>query len=233
MPIEKTAFHTDYSTESFELFGDIKTNIMNADDTYFRESQIAYEWASLMRTLLTNLIQVEQSESTRKALNEALDDGTAKLSIDLEKLEEKSQSISSLKSKAQKLKLLLSIQYRKESVHLMAKLKEMREMAEKRPHGMCPINVVPQIVAKMQAIKKSYDDLTQKIDENVQIIDQTKTKLRDEAQSIENLKSKIVPIKMLLNSNSGSPDDLMKSAQDLIVECDKYHARHNHIVNQN
>lgn len=168
-------------------------------------------------------IKVQKSEGANRALNKALDDGTAKLSTDLARLAEKVQCIDATKAKTILLKSKLDIHFDQERKASLAKLKEMQEMAKRRPIGLAPITgLTSQFAEKMRAKQKFYEHVSHKLDENIRSIESRKAKLQDEIENIDRLKSKIDPTKTLLNSDSEPVDDLKKSAQDLIDECDKY-----------
>lgn len=168
---------------SCALFGDIKTAIMDSNDTHFAETQNAYEWVSLAKSLLPPLIKALNSEVTKKALITVLDDGNTKLSTVSETLAKRMPCINSLASRTTKLKSLIELQFRKETITLLFQLKQTRDMAEKRPKFLCPINV-ESLMAKIQTLTKFYDNLSQKIDENISNVDQTKAKLQDEIEHI-------------------------------------------------
>lgn len=219
MLVEMTAFRQEYTDKSCALFGDIKTNIMNSDDTQFSESQHAYEWATLMRTLLTALIKVQKSEGTQRALNKLLDDGLAKLGADLAMLTERTQCINSLKSRTTEL----MSKFDTESIASLAKWREMNGVDKGASIQTRGFMHQPD---KINTIIRFHDDVSRKLSEDVRKIDSTKAKLWDEIESIDHLKSKIDPIKASLNSDAPM-DDLKQPAQDLIDECEKYRERYN------
>lgn len=221
-------FHEDFSTRGFKMFGDIKTDLMDSDDTHFSESQTAYETATLMKTLLTALTRVQRTDGTKTALNKVLDDGTAKLSADLAKLQESAQQIESVKAKTQALLTELDIQYEAESKASMDKWKKMREISKTQPTSIEQRDVMQQLLEKMRAVTRLHDEVAKKLREHMQIIDGRKAKLQDEVQNIDDLKAKIDPLKTLLNSDSSSDEEFKKAAQDLITECDDYRERHIH-----
>lgn len=226
MLVKMRNFHDDFSTRGFKMFGDIKTNLMNSDDTHFSESQTAFETASLMKTLVTALTKVQRSAATKTALNKVLNDGASKLSADLAKLQESAQRIDAVKTKTKALLTELEIQYNTESKASLDKYNKMREVARARSTNTQQRDVMHQLMEKMHAVKRLHDEVANKLSERLQHIDSKKAKLQDEIKSIDHLKSKIDPIKTLLNSDDSSDDDFKKSAQDLIAECDEYRQRY-------
>lgn len=220
------AFRREYSTQGAKLIGDIKTNIMNSNDAYFSQSQNAYEWASVVQPLLKATTNIGKSEGITKALNKILDDGTAKLSAVQEKLKESSESIKPLKTRITELNSKFTTALDEKKNFFDNKLKEMRAADKKGPKGPFEKELVPHLMAKLEAIKKFYVDLTKTLNDEALNIDNQQSKLRDEIKTIESLKSKIEPVKTTLNSDSGSNDDLKKSAQDLIATSEKYRQRH-------
>lgn len=226
-------FREDFSTRGFKMFGDIKTDMMNSDDTHFSESQTAFETATLMRTLLTALTRVQRSDGTKTALNKVLDDGAAKLSTDLAKLQESVQKMESVKTKTKALLTELDLQYDVENKASMEKWNKMREISKTKSTSVEQRDMMQQLLEKMRAIKRLHDEVAKKLNENMQSIDGKKAKLQDEIQNIDDLKAKIDPFKTILNSDSSSDEEFKESAQELIAECDDYRERYNQNSNHN
>lgn len=79
---------------------------------------------------------------------------------------------------------------------------------------------------QLRADLKFTENATKKLNEDIRKIDQAKAKLQTEINNIDKLKLKIYPIKALMNSDS-EVDELKRSAQELVAECEKYRERHN------
>lgn len=188
MITEMDTFRRDYSSRGFKLFGDIKTNIMDSDDTYFSESQTAYESAGLMQTLLSALIKVQQTVGTKAALNKILDDATLKLSTDIEKLEESIHHNDEFITKAKGLKSQFHDEFIKESTTSLAKFNEMREVSKTSSTSIEQRDKIQRLMEKMRGLKRLNDELTKGFDENIKKIDGSKEKLKNEIVNIDNLR---------------------------------------------
>lgn len=221
MANEMRAFRRDYSDKSSALLGDIKTNIMDSMDTHFSESQTAYETAGLLKTLLSALANVPQTEGTKKALNKLLDDGLAKLDTDLAHLAEQTQSINEMKSRTIDLMSKLD----EESKAAIAKWKKMNERKGKSVGIQARSFMATPQEDKFRTIQKFHQEVANKLNKKIRKIDQTRAKLWDEYESIEKLRRSIDPIKNEINSNAG---EKLKCAGGLIEECKKYRELHSH-----
>lgn len=224
---EMDSFRRDYSSKGFKMFGVIKTDLMDSDDTHFSEAQSAYEWASLIKTVLKALLRV-QSDGTKRAINKMLDDGLQKLDTDLQNLQHSSMDIDELKWKTTKLMSDLDAQYEKEIQEKRVKLQQMYDSAKSL--NAKQKNVMTQLKEKMDSMKRLHDELAQRLSENVVHMESKKSKLKDEIENIDSLKSKIDPLKALLNSDS-TAEDLNKAGQDLLAECDKFRERYSQNTN--
>lgn len=220
------AFRREYSTNGAKLIGQIKTNTMDALDTYFSQSQNAYEWSSLVQPLLKATMNIGKSEGITKALNKILDDGVAKLGTAQEQLKESVDSFEPLTSGITELNTKIAAAFDEKQKFFDEKLKQMRAADTKGPTGPFEKELVPQLLAKLEAIKKFYGDLAQTFNDETRKMDSTKAKLQEEIVQIEAVKSKIEPLKTVLNAADGSVTDVKKLSQDLISASDKYRQRH-------
>lgn len=224
---EMDSFRRDYSNRGFKMFGVIKTDLMDSDDTHFSEAQSAYEWASLIKTVLKALLRV-QSEGTKRAINKMLDDGIQKLDTDLHNLQHSSMDIDELKWKTTKLMSDLDAQYEKEIQEKRVKWQQMYDTAKSLTAKQR--NVMNQLKEKMDSMKRLHDELAQRLSENIVHMESKQSKLKDEIDNIDSLRSKIDPLKALLNSDS-TAENLNKSGQELLAECDKFRERYSQNTN--
>jgi len=220
-------YRKEYSTNGAKLIGEIKTAIMNANDVYFSESQNAYEWSSVVQPLLKATMHIGKSESITKALNKLLNDGTTKLGNAETKLQQASDSFEPLTSRMSELNTGLAAGFVKQQKTFEDKLKEMRAADKKGPNGPFEKELVPQMNAKLEAIKKFNSDLGQTFNDEMRNIDSTKGKLQEEISNIETVKSKIEPLQTVLNADTGSMTDVKETSQELIAASEKYRERHN------
>lgn len=221
MLVETSSFRADYSAKSCKLFGDIKTSIMNAEDMYYSESQDAYEWASVTKSLLAALTKVLQTEATKKALNKILDDGVRKLGTDLASLAQKAECIKTLKLRSTEMQTSINNKVKA----IAANAKTLQDISNAATFRFYQRGVMQQ-QNQLRADLKFTENATKKLNEDIRKIDQAKAKLQTEIDNIDKLKLKIDPIKALMNSDS-EVDELKRSAQELVAECEKYRERHN------
>lgn len=226
---EMNAFREVYATESYILYGDIKTKIVDSDDAYFMKSQNTYEWASMIQPLLDTYLNISRAEGTKQALIGKLDEGIEKLNANQEKLEKISQSFDALTSKTQNLKSQYNIRFDKNRRLLTYNLKGVLADGKETPMDPLEKDLLRQLSIKMKGIKQFSRDLEFRMAEVIGNIHDAKARLQDEIEDIENLKSKIEPLKTVLNSDLDleSNGDLKTSAQDLITECKKNRERFN------
>lgn len=227
------AFRKEYSTSGAKLIGDIKTNLMNANDAYFSQSQNAYEWSSLVQPLLKATMNIGKSEGITKALNKILDDGLVKLGAAQEKLQQSAESFQPLASGITELNTKFAAAFEEKQKFFDDKLKQMRAADTKGANGPFEKELVPLLLAKKEAIKKFYGDLSQTFNDETRNIDSMKAKLQEEINQIETVNSKIEPVKTVLNADGGSMTDVKKASEDLISASQNYRQRHNEKSNLN
>lgn len=221
------ALRKEYSTSGAQLIGDIKTATMNSNDAYFSQSQNAYEWSSLVQPLLKATMNIGKSEGITNALNKILDDGVVKLGAAQEKLQQIAETFQPLSSGISELNTKLSAAFEEKQKFFDDKLKQMRAADKKGPTGPFEKELVPLLMAKLEAIKKFSGDLMQTFNDETRNIESQKAKLQDEIDQIETVKSKIAPLKTVLNSDASSMTDVKKLSQDMISASEKYRQRRN------
>lgn len=231
---ELDAFRREYSNKAATLLGDIKTSIMDANDAYFSQRQTTYEWTSLVQTVLKTYLKVKKSEGHKKALIKIFGDGVTKLDTALATYATTSSTFDSFLSRATSMITGLESEFDAKSKAFETKLQEMRAAAKSgsgskkgEPKIKFEKDLVPQLLAKMEGMKKFQTDLKMKLNDATRDIDNTKAKLREESDMVGNLKTKIEPVKTFLETQPEANDDFEKSAQDLVAACDKYRERHN------
>lgn len=190
------------------------------------KSLSSYEWASVVQPLLETYLNVSKEDGTTQALNEKLDDGVALLNANQEKLKESLQSFVPLTSRIRNLKSQFDTGFDKSQNVLSHKITDFFAVHKDQPVDAQNEDLGLQMLVKLFDFKQFGEDLELTIQGVTRNIEETKAKLQEEIGKIENLKSKIDPLKTALNSDSASNDDVTTSAQNLIAECKKYRERH-------
>lgn len=190
------------------------------------KSLSSYEWASVAQPLLETYLNVSKEEGTTQALNEKLDVGVALLNANQEKLKESLQSFVPLTSRIRNLKSQFNIGFDENQNALLHKIQDLLANHKDQPMDAQEDDLGLQMLLEFFGFKQFGEDLELTINGVTRNIEETKAKLQEEIGKIENLKSKIDPLKTALNSDPASNDDVTTSAQNLIAECKKYRERH-------
>lgn len=249
---ELDRFRDDYSNESGQLVGEVKTLIMNAGDNYFSATQSIYEWCGLTKNLLAIYLRLFEKrtsktyESQKTLLLKVLDDGLIKMSAGQDKLNQCSLNFNNVAGKLTTLKTRLSNDFNTESSYFQGKVDKIRKEAYggaavglvfgpfgamisySIAAGVVEGKLIPELVEKFAATKDYFDKLRVTIDKTNGDIDTTKVKLRDEFKQIGVLKGQTEETKTLvsLDDMDHLRDVILDSVNNLILQCNEYQERH-------
>ncbi|KAJ6633170.1 Hemolysin E [Pseudolycoriella hygida] len=249
---ELDRFRSDYSNESAQLVGEVKTLIKNAEDNYFSATQSIYEWCSLTTRLLKIYLDLFEKrtsktyEAQRALLVKVLDDGLTKMSAGQAKLEQCSMNFNNVAGKLTTLNTTLANDFDTKSSYFLGQVDKIRKEAYlgaaagfvlgpfgaiisySIAAGIVEGKLIPELQAKMQEVKGFFEKLQGTIEQTNVDIDSTKGKLKDEVKSIGVLKVQTEETKQLipLDYLDELRDTILESVNNLIKECDAYQKRH-------
>lgn len=130
--VELDKFRKDYSTESAQLIGEIKTLMMNGIDAYFAASQNIYEWASLAAPQLKLYIKLfkghgaRPAEAQKKILVNMLDHGVEKMTDAQAELTKSSSSFNLAGGQLTQLQGRFYEEFDEKSIYFQTKVKNIR-----------------------------------------------------------------------------------------------------------
>lgn len=242
---ELDKFRGNYSVESAALIGDIKTLMMDGMDSYFSASQSVYEWAGTVIPHLTTYVKLfdsysaEIAEIQKKLLLDVMNEGEERMTDAQNDLGKSSSSFNSVAGKLSTLHGRFAVEFDEKSEYFQTKMSEIRLKGYAGGAWFGPIGVgvaaaviegklIPEIKAKMEKIEAFYDTLSGKMQQAFQDIERTKMTLQIEIQHIGNLKVRTKNTNTYVGMDK-VPDlreMVIKSALDLVAQCDEYRKRH-------
>ncbi|KAJ6643445.1 Hemolysin E [Pseudolycoriella hygida] len=225
---ELDRFRSDYSNESAQLVGEVKTLIKNAEDNCFSETQSIYEWCSLTTWLLKTYLDLFEKctsktyEAQRALLVKVLEDGLTKMSAGQSKLEQCSINFNNVAEKLTILNSTLSNDFDTKSSYFQGQVDKIRLETYLRAGSgfvLDPFGAIISysIVAGFGTVEQTNVDM-----------DSTKGKLKDEVKSIGVLKVQTEETKQFipLDYLDELRDTISESVNNLIKECDAHQKRH-------
>lgn len=247
--VELDKFRKDYSNESGQLLGEIKTHMMNGINAYFIASEVIYEWASLSASQLKLFIKLfsahgaRRSEAQKQILVKILDSGIKKMTTAQEELGKSSSSFNSGGGRLSLLRSRFLHEFDEKSEYFKSKVKKIRigSYIGSAIFGIPGIILGPKLVnkfyirklkKKMNKVKLFYDNLDEKVAQATVAIEDTKKILKTEIQHISDLKIQTQRTEFFVNLDSVPDfrDTIISSANDLIDRCESYKTRH---INKN
>lgn len=222
-------YRKEFIAEAPTLFGEIKTSVMDSGDVCFMQTQFAYEWTVLAQPFLETYFDVHKSHGTQKALKKILNDGVAGLNNNQKLLEQSVQSIEAMQKQTIAFRSKFNVRFVEKIVFVSNKLKNYRGADVHGPNGAFRKLLEPNVLARMQTLRKFDEDSSEKIGDNLLLIGNQLQKLMDEIEQINNLKTKIYLILTMLDAELEAPDEnkLSAYAHDLIAACKIYRERYN------
>lgn len=243
---ELEKYREDYSNESGELLGEIKTALLNAMDAYFLASQSIYEWCGLVVPLLTTYMQLFKGINAAKStvqktfLLKVLEDGIIKMKKSQEELSCSSTSFNDAAGKLTALNVRFENEFDGKSAFFAKKVEQLRlktylpVAAFGGPFGMAIAagvlegKLIPELKKRLNSIREFYDDLVKKVSKAYADIDETKLKLKEEIRVIGDLKTQTEETKTYVNLDDleALRDIIIESVNTLITKCNEYRERH-------
>lgn len=236
-------FREDYSKESADLLGKIKTFMLDGMDAYHRSVQIVYEWTGLAGPLLKTYIKLferndeDKANAQKQILLKVLDDGIKSMKQAQIDLDKSSSRFNDAAGELTSLNIRLAGEFDSKSSYFDSKVTKMRIMGYGGglilgPFGLgiayivLEKNIIPDLTKTFEGIKKFYEDMTTKVSEAFTGIDTTKDKLTQEIRVVGNLKVQTQETQTMVFHNIADKEDIIESANELIIKCKEYRDRH-------
>lgn len=247
---ELNRYQDQYSKESAELVGQIKTLILESQDKYFASTQVIYEWCATSSELLKAYITLFQEYDERKAtaqkaiLLKVLGDGIGKMTKSQDALQKSSESFNSAAGKLVALNAQLSNDFSDKSLFFQNQVDKLRKEAYggaaggiiAGPFGLIVSysiaagvvegKLVPALKAKLDSVKTFFENLKTTITSAADEITKTKDKLKDEVSVIGTMKSQTETTQLYVEYDDMMLSLLKDAATKLIAQCAAYQKRH-------
>lgn len=237
-------YRKDFTQESADLLGEIKTHLMHGMDAYFRSTQSVFEWAGFAANLLETYIKLfaqndaSKSESQKKLLVKVLVNGIERMTLAQGELDNSSASFNVAAGKLTSLNHRLETEFDSKSGFYQDTLSVLRHggvIFEIIGHispigkvGDLVVNkvLVPELDKKFQSIKFFYDETKSRVAKAYDDITETKEKLRDEIRVIGEFKIRTDETYTYVDMDQDLKDMAIDVASKLIVQCREYRERH-------
>lgn len=249
---ELDRYRDDYSNESAELVGKIKTLIKNAQDCYFSATQSIYEWCGLTTKLLAIYLDLfnkrtsKTYEAQRALLIKVLEDGIVKMSAGQDKILQCSAYFNNVSGDLTVLHSRFGNEFNSNSSYVLGKINRIREEAYAGAiSGICggPFGLIisyaiaagvaegqliPELMSRLKEVQNFYDNLKAIIDKTNVDIDSTKRKLQEEVSNIGEMKTQTDSTKTLIPMDEldALRDSILDAVNTLIAQCNEYQKRH-------
>lgn len=218
---------TDYSQESADLIGGIKTSTLNGKDAYQRSTKSTTEWCNLIVRELSKYIDAESADR-KNILLTVLDNGVTKMNEAQDALGESYTRFNEATETLTSLNARLNNEFDEKSSYFQGKLSKIRLIAYGGgtstsffgvviATGVVEGKVVPELRKSMERVRMFYEQMTITVNEQRTLIEEIKGKLHDEMEVMASLKERIDDI-----SELGDID----SANELIAKCREYATNH-------
>lgn len=243
--IKMDKYHQNYSIESRELISEIKGLILSGKDAYLAASRHIYDWAGLVTPLLASYISLFKRSTSANAktqkdiLLQVFDDGILRLSASQDELYKSSTSFNTAAGKLVALHGRFEFEFQAESDFIQSKITNTRLGAYLGGafFGIPGILIgylfaenmlIPVLTKRLKAIEHFYDKLEGKIDQAAKDIDNAKRTLANEIQHIGEIKIKTKEANAFINLDQEDTlkNMAIKSAHQLIKECEEYREKH-------
>lgn len=226
-------FRLDCSDESATLIGQVETSLAIAVEGYFSASRNAYAWTTLATPLLNIYISLFKSNTSEKTgaqsyvLRRALDECVRKFRASQELLYKSSHNFNDA---ADRLVTLLN-RFESEFHENSAFVQDIRSgRADKIFFGVHDVaKSVPELMTTFKRIQTVYENLKNAADGASKDIAKIGKLLNNEIQHLANVNEKIEEAEALntdLDHVKILRDTVIKSAQELVANSDKYRTRH-------
>lgn len=240
---ELDRFRNDYSKESADILGHIKTFMLDGMDAYFRSTQSVYEWSSLAEKLLERYIRLfEQNDEAKSTAQKVIllkvfDEGIDKMKVAQKELDNSSAAFNKAAGNLTSLRHRLTNEFDSKSDYYAEKvsLLRLKGYGGAAVFGLTGLaiawltlekNIIPELDEKLASIKKFYDEMEAKVSKAFVDIDTTKMRLKDEIRVIGELKTQTDETKTYVILDAELQSIATDSAKELIEKCRQYRERH-------
>lgn len=225
---------SEFSKQSTDWVGRIKTQLLNTIDAYDSVTQSIYEMCGSVTSTLSRYVQLfnvpnPATMTTQKnLLISTLDNGIRHLK---QAQKELVHTLSALKTASDEFKSLLSqlkIDYSENSDFFKNRLNKI--VAEKSgfwsffKKKQIEKEAIAELKAKTKPIETFYTDANVIVQQALENLDQTSVKLNENLKTVEQQKTQLSTSNA--DDASGSRDAIIQSAQALIAKCHEYSQRH-------
>lgn len=222
--VEVEILQNECFTDSILLIDDIKTHLTDANGAYSTATQSVSEWIGLVQPLLSIHSLAIKGSAHKKILDKALSNGITKLSLAQNELDNILLGFNPLVSNVKTLLVQFDDEFSEKQKCFQSKLKILR--AALGSVDRIEKELIPKIIEKIETYQKFRSDLSKKIHQEFNNIDGMKAKLREEIQSIGDVKVKIEPVISAMNIDPSNRDVLHKTVKDLMENCKNYRKTH-------
>lgn len=244
------SFKDKYSEQSAELVAEIRALLMEGISAYHRATQFIFEWANETIPLLTAYIELfddytaNKAEKQKNILIEMLAKGAVEMKQAQAAITESSMSFNRATGKLTTLNTQFQIDSDEKSTYFKRKVDEMRLIAANTIRFgpfmnalmaiLNEVSFVPRVKKRISKSRKFFKGLRLKVEQAFRDVDVTKDLLNNEILEIGDLKvqTKETGAFIDLDAVPELRDTLVKSAQNLIQDCNDYRRKHTKNANQ-
>lgn len=239
-------YQSDYSEAAAALIGQIKANMMDGMDAYFRATQSVYEWSGLAIKLLNTYsfffrdkMDQEKFDAARSLLLLVLEDGIEKMRIGQSELGDSSASFNAAAGQLTQLNNRLAIDFNESGEFYLSKIAQIRRVAygAAAPFRLFGVviaatvaeaKLIPDVKDKMAEIAEWFNDVSAEVQNSFKNIDDTKAELKEEIRRIGEIKIQAKETKSYVEIDyvAQMKETIMESVADLIAKCKDYRFRH-------
>lgn len=239
----------DYSHESANLIGKIKTQLLNVKDEYDSATQTIYEWCGISINLLKTYINLfnggDASKQTvqKKFVANVLDNGMKKIQKAQEKLDDVIVYLNKTSEHLTALGNRLYNDYDENSEYFRHRkeriVRQSHQAAEEKsgPTGATGIastlieeKLLRELKERLNSIREFNENLKTTVDQALIDAKQTKEKLDAKMQRMNELKTRVAESEpyALDDHVAELRNSAIQSAENLIANCNDY--RNNHAL---
>lgn len=212
-------------TDSLLLINDIKAQLTDANAAYSTASKTVNEWIGVAQPLLSIHSLAQKGTAHKKIIDKSLNFGITKLGMAQQELEKISLAFEPIMSSVRARLVQSDDEFSEKQKCFQSKLKILR--AALGSVDRIEKELIPKIVQRIEAYQKFRNDLGKRIQHEFQNIENMKAKLREEIQSIGDVKINIEPVRSAMNDmESNNNDHLNKTVKELVENCKKYRKTH-------
>ena len=247
---ELTRYEKDYSDESGQIVGKVKTLLLNSQDQYLKATQSVYEWCGIASNLLKAYITLFDDYDANKAaaqksiLLKVLGDGIVKMEEAQSSLQDSSTSFNNASGELSALKTRLENDFTQGSVYFEKQVSKIRKEAFASAAagvvggpfgllisygiaaGVVEGKLIPELKNKFEQIKTTFKKIKDTVSQAETDITAAKGKLQEEIRIIGEMKIKTEETQLYVQLDDTLLKLLKESARNLISKCEIYRKRH-------